>query len=258
MEESKPRQLTAAQLIQPPPESGQGSLQAGQVRVRQHVNPLARRWSQPIDLPAGWYERAFANPALPLVIDVGVAKGRFLTRLAEQTYSHNFLGMEIRAPLVHQANRIAAGKNLHNVFYLACNANVSFAEILAGVPQAVLTDVYVQFCDPWFKKRHAKRRIVNDAFVNDVVSALRLSGMGDGVPGLRRVFMQSDVVEVAEEMRDCFDANEFLCRVGTDFDLQVDCSGWLVDNPIGLETEREIAVLNNDGSVYRAMFHLKS
>lgn len=259
MEEvSKTRRLTAAQLIQPPPETGKGSLQAGQVRVRQHVNPLARRWSQPVDLPAGWYARAFANPTLPLVIDVGVAKGRFLTRLAAQDASQNFLGLEIRAPLVHQANRVAAEKSLHNVFYVACNANVSFAEIVAGIPQGVLTDVYVQFCDPWFKKRHAKRRIVNEAFVTDVVTALRESSLCDGDGALRKAFIQSDVVEVAEEMRDCFDGNECLLRVGKDVGLEVDECGWLVENPIGLQTEREIAVLNKNGAVYRAMFHLNT
>lgn len=250
---------TAAQLIQPPPDTGQGSQESGQVRVRQHVNPLARRWSQPIALPPQWYQLAFEDPSLPLSVDLGVAKGRFLLKLAARHPTRNFLGLEIREPLVHQANRVAADNNLRNLFYVACNANVSLASVLADAPDGVMRDVFVQFCDPWFKKRHAKRRMVNASLVDDIFSALRKSADCDcAVVGERSVFMQSDVAEVAHEMRSLFDDHNGLRRVGAGDGMEVDECGWLLQNPLGLPTEREIAVLNKHGDVYRALYKLNS
>lgn len=248
---------TAAQHIQPPPETGQGSLQAGQVRVRQHLNPLARRWSQPVNLPTDWYAAAFGDVTSALTVDVGVAKGRFLHKLARENPSRNFLGLEIREPLVHQANRAAAHDRLGNLFFVACNANVSLRDVLRAVPSGVLRDVYVQFCDPWFKKRHAKRRMVNPPLVDDIFQALRLAHAhaqaSDG--DSRSVFVQSDVVEVAVQMRTFFEQHGGFVREDRS-GVVWNQNGWLVDNPIGLPTEREIAVLNKGGQVYRALYTL--
>lgn len=247
------RPLTLAQQIQPPPETGQGSVENGQVRVRQHVNPLARRWSQPLQLPDAWYSQAFQDPCLPLVVDVGVAKGRFLAKLAAADTSRNFLGLEIREPLVHQANRAAANAGLGNLFYLACNANVSLAHVLADAPKGVLREIYVQFCDPWFKKRHAKRRIVNPPLVDEIFHALRRA-QGEDSEHRRKVFIQSDVLEVAVEMRTYFDEHGGFKRLGESDELECDVDGWLVRNPLGLPTEREIAVFNKGGVVFRALY----
>ena len=253
----------AALDIQPPPSTGQGSVEAGTVRVRQHVNPLARRWRQPLTLPPDWFATAFADPSLPLIVDVGVAKGRFLLRLAGSQPKFNHLGLEIREPLVHQANRAAATAGVSpNLFYLACNANVALAPVLRDVsPPHALTAVYIQFCDPWFKKRHAKRRMVNDALVQDIFSALTAS-QGAHPPNEplreRRVFVQTDVLEVAEEMRSLFDDHDGFERLGTAHGFEEGDNGWLLHNPTGEPTEREIAVRNNNGSVYRALFRLRT
>lgn len=253
---------TAAQLIQPPPETGKGSVEAGQVRVRQHLNPLARRWRQPIQLPQDWYSTAFEDPILPLVVDVGVAKGRFLLKLAKQDKTRNFLGIEIREPLVHQANRCAADAGLTNLFYLAGNANVSLLRILNDAPLGVLQDVYIQFCDPWFKKRHAKRRMVNDQLVRDVHNALAKSKKhllqhACSMSVEPRLFVQTDVFEVAVEMIHLFDHHGGFSRVHSEDNLAADENGWLLNNPIGVATEREIAVLSKGGSIYRALYHIK-
>lgn len=256
------RSLSRAQMIQPPPTSGRGSQEVGQVRVRQHLNPLARRWIQPVVLPEHWYSKAFCDVSLPLVVDLGVAKGRFLLKLAEQDKSRNFLGLEIREPLVHQANRCAADAGLSNLFYIACNANVSLGRVLADAPPGVLQEIYVQFCDPWFKKRHAKRRMVNQPLVDTIYQAIFKAqcerkdedskAVGDPI-----VFMQSDVLEVATEMRHHFDVHGGFLRIEDNEKMRADNEGWLLENPLGLPTEREIAVQNKLGNVYRALYHLK-
>lgn len=252
--------LTTAQMIQPPPLTGKGSEESGQVRVRQHLNPLARRWRQPVKLPSDWYTQAFTDTDLPLIVDVGVAKGRFLYKLAQTHTSRNYLGLEIREPLVHQANRVAAQAGLTNLFYIACNANVSLADILTNVPITKLKEVYIQFCDPWFKKRHSKRRMVNSPLVHDIFQAMSKAQLNDPdsqhSQGERRVFIQSDVLEVANEMRYLFDQHQGFKRLPYVDDIQQDEHGWLPQNPLGEPTEREIAVLTKEGSVYRAMYTL--
>lgn len=252
------KRLTAVRMIQPVPEKEQGTTESGQVRVRQHVNPLARRWSQPIDLPRDWYKTAFSDLTLPLTIDIGVAKGRFLLKFApSQQKKRNFLGLEIREPLVHQANRIAAQDGLENLLYLACNVNVSFSDIMLGIPAGMLEQVFIQFCDPWFKKRHAKRRIVTPQLVNDIFSALKDAADHTAHPDLERhVFIQSDVEEVAIEMRDLLDNHAGFLRLGAEHNLTTDEQGWLTNNPIGAPTEREIAVEKKGLKVYRALFRL--
>lgn len=250
------RNLTATQLIQPPPETGKGSETSGQVRVRQHVNPLARRWSQPTTLPCDWYSTAFEDVTLPLVVDLGVAKGRFILNLAKRDRSRNFLGLEIREPLVHQANRVAADAHLRNVFYISCNVNVALASLLKDVPTGVLTEVYIQFCDPWFKKRHAKRRMVNDSLVQELFTMLHSAYVSDKNRADRFVFLQTDVLEVAHQMTSFFDCHQGFERLGQRHGLDQNQNLWLLRNPIGVPTEREITVQNNHGDVYRALYRL--
>lgn len=213
-----------------------------------------------MQLPDDWYTIAFEDTTLPLVVDVGVAKGRFLLQLASSDRTRNFLGLEIREPLVHQANRCAADAGLRNLFYISCNANVSLSRVLGDAPDGKLREVYLQFCDPWFKKRHAKRRMVNPVLVEDISRALQKSrgfllanGEVDKEPF---VFIQSDVIEVAAEMRNAFDTHGAFHRTANDGDLRIDDEGWLLENPLGLATEREVSVLNKGGSVYRALYHL--
>jgi tRNA (guanine-N7-)-methyltransferase len=78
----------------------------------------------------------------------------------------NFLGIEIRAPLVERANKWAAKLGCqHRVHYLYANATVSLATLLGTYP-GPLVRVAVQFPDPHFKRRHHKRRIIQPAVVD--------------------------------------------------------------------------------------------
>src|SRR4051794_18413627 len=140
------------------------------VRVHQHVNPLSPYYTaetQPVDIT-----KAFADPAKPLHLDIGCARGRFILRMAGVTPEWNFLGVEIREPLVIEANEIAVEHGLTNLHYTFCNAMIWLGRLLDGVPAGVLQAVTIQFPDPWFKKRHAKRRMVNAELVETVASKL--------------------------------------------------------------------------------------
>src|SRR5439155_22456541 len=115
------------------------------VRVHQHVNPLSPYYRQepsPIDL-----EKVFAEPSLPLHLDIGCARGRFILRMAEVEPAWNFLGIEIREPLVDEANRLAAEAGLTNLHYAFCNAMLWLDRLLASFPDGLLQMVTIRFPD---------------------------------------------------------------------------------------------------------------
>ena len=71
------------------------------VRVRQHVNPLSRG-HQVAHGALDWHAH-FADPSLPLVVDVGCGYGRFAIKWAHERPNENVLGLEIRPALVTRA-----------------------------------------------------------------------------------------------------------------------------------------------------------
>ncbi len=201
------------------------------VRVHQHVNPLApyfRQAPKPVDIGS-----IFLVPERPLLLDIGCARGRFLYRIAEVQPDWNFLGVEIREPLVIEANEIAKEKTLDNVHYVFCNAMIWLDRLLAEIPKGVLQTVTVQFPDPWFKKKHAKRRMVNAEMIDSIAQHL----VADG-----KVFVQTDIEFLAEEIFELFRASgRFL-------------ENSIVDNPMPVKTEREQAVESKLLPVYRRLF----
>lgn len=203
------------------------------VRVHQHVNPLAPYYlfkPAPIEL-----EKVFADPKLPLFLDIGCARGRFILKMAEIEKRQNFLGVEIREPLVEEANRIARDEaGLTNIHYEFCNAMVALGGLLEKIPGRLLETVTIQFPDPWFKKKHAKRRMVNAELVETIIKHLAPNG---------RIFVQTDIEFLAEEMFDLFRERREMLRETP-----------IAENPFPVKTEREKAVEEKDLPVFRTMF----
>ena len=169
------------------------------VRVRQHVNPL--KASLQTQAPAPEWREVFADVAKPLVVDIGCGGGRFDLMFAKRHPELNVLGVDIRAPLVDRGNAWGEVAGIvDNVHFAECNATVSIGEWLeayASLGEKSRVDmVTIQFPDPHFKKRHHKRRVVQAALVRAVARGLEPGG---------RVFLQSDVREVSEDMRAKFE-----------------------------------------------------
>ena len=200
------------------------------VRVHQHVNPLSPYYRQepnPVSLAV------FADPVLPLHLDIGCARGRFLLRMALAKHDWNFLGVEIREPLVVEANEIAAEEGLTNLNYQFCNAMLWLERLLADIPDGRLQMVTIQFPDPWIKNRHAKRRMVNAELVEAVVHRLAPGG---------KIFIQTDIEFLAEEMFALFRESAVLVEEP------------ISENPFPVKTEREKSVEDRELPVYRALF----
>ena len=203
------------------------------VRIHQHVNPHSPYYRQ-APMPVAMAE-IFADPDRTLLLDIGCARGRFLLRMAEAVPTWNYLGVEIREPLVDEANRLCEEAGLDNLKYAFCNAMLWLGELLSQVPAGTLQMVTIQFPDPWFKKRHAKRRMVNAELVETVVNRLATTG---------RIFVQTDIEFLAEEMFALFRADARLTEIAVPEDL------------FPVKTEREKAVEAKGLPIYRTMFRL--
>ncbi len=204
------------------------------VRVRNHVNPLSNKYQTPAS-PLAW-DKIYAAPPQPLHLDIGCGKGRFLLSMATLEPSWNYLGLEIREPLVQDANTWRDELGLTNLHYLFCNVNNSL-KLLGSLLPGTLQRVTIQFPDPWFKNRHSKRRLVQPDLVTELASYLSVGGV---------VFLQSDIEALAVEMCDRFDANPAFQKQGT--------QAWLAENPLPIPTEREKSTLLRGEPVYRALF----
>ncbi|GAB4526471.1 MAG: tRNA (guanosine(46)-N7)-methyltransferase TrmB [Pleurocapsa sp.] len=204
-------------------------------RIRQHVNPLSRKFQQPIEIP-DWYQ-IYAQCDHPIHLDIGCARGKFLLEMAQLQPDINFLGIEIRQSLVIAANQTRDELGLTNLHYLFGNMNSSAAKLLTSLPADFLSTITIQFPDPWFKKKHHKRRVVQQELVDLLVDYL--------IPG-GTIFLQSDIEEVALEMRDRFTDNSLL--------IQQHDTTWLSTNPFPVATERELYVLADNLPVYRVLF----
>lgn len=204
------------------------------VRVRQHVNPLSQKYQQTFEPPV--WEEVYADLTQPLHLDIGCGRGHFLLNMAQQQPEWNFLGLEIREPLVTQALQWRSDLELMNLYYLFCNANRALRPLLQSLPSGQLQRVTIQFPDPWFKQRHQKRRVVQPEMVDLLAEFLAPGGF---------VLLQSDVESVAVEMCERFQAQPIFRR--KEFE-------WLAENPLLVPTEREQSTLSRGQPVYRAVF----
>jgi tRNA (guanine-N7-)-methyltransferase len=107
----------------------------------------------------------------PLVLDLGCGNGLFLAALAATVPGWNMLGIEKKDYRVRQARR--RSRDLPN----ARIVQGEVTEVMSGLPAASVSRVYLLFSDPWPKRRHAVRRLVQDDFVSLVGSKLAPGGI---------------------------------------------------------------------------------
>ncbi len=135
---------------------------------------LARHLRTVDELPRpGDWAALFSNGSAPLEVEVGSGKGLFLQSAAAAEPGHNFLGIEVARKYAHHSAARLAKQNLANAVVVHGDAQRIFRELL---PDDTLDAVHVYFPDPWWKKRHRKRRVMNEAFLKDVVRTLAPGG----------------------------------------------------------------------------------
>jgi len=124
-------------------------------------------------LPRPWDPVALFGRRAPLEVEVGSGKGLFLRAAAAARPEVDFLGTEIAAKYARFAAAGLLKRGLPNARVMLGDALRLFAELL---PDASLAAVHVYFPDPWWKKRHKKRRVMRESFVRDVERTLAPGG----------------------------------------------------------------------------------
>jgi len=205
--------------------------------VRQHVNPLSQFFQLPLSLPSK--SILFKESQYPIHLDIGSAKGEFLIELASKFPKWNFLGLEIREALVSSSERKRQKLELQNLRFLYCNVNVSLDEWLSDLAFAQLKRVSIQFPDPWFKRKHIKRRVLKTTLLNSIARHMSKDG---------ELFIQSDILNLIESMTSVIESSKYFDR------RYVKGVKWLDENPYEASTDRESFVLKKNLPIYRAMY----
>lgn len=119
----------------------------------------------------GNWKNTFKNNN-PIHIEVGTGRGQFITTLAKNNPEINYIAMEIKEEVLLKAVEKAHENNLENILFIW--GDVSRLEDYFAEDE--LSRVYVNFCDPWPKKRWSKRRLTHTNFLNKYFNILNKEG----------------------------------------------------------------------------------
>ena len=154
-------------------------------------------------------------------MEIGCAEAQFLFERAAQDPERTYLGIEIREAMVEWVNEQARAARAP-VQALFCNAN---RHLLDLVPAGAVCRAYVNFPDPWFKRRHHKRRMVDDGLALDIAAILEPGG---------ELLVQTDVWAIALDALEAFELADAQLE-----NLAGPWSFWKRGNPYGARSTRE-------------------
>lgn len=134
----------------------------------------------------------------PVVLEIGFGNGEHLLARAQAEPDKDFFGVEVHRPGAGRVMNGAQAAGLSNV-RVACDDAV---EVLRDwLPERCLAEIVIYFPDPWPKKRHHKRRLVQPAFARLAASRLTKGG---------QLKLATDWAEYAQHMRATLDAEPLL------------------------------------------------
>ncbi|MEX2488332.1 MAG: tRNA (guanosine(46)-N7)-methyltransferase TrmB [Pseudomonadales bacterium] len=125
----------------------------------------------------------------PLTVEIGFGMGDSLLQMAEEHAAMNFIGVEVYRPGVGHLLRLAAEKGITNLRVYCADTVKVFESAIAA---RSVDRIQIFFPDPWPKKRHHKRRLLNREFMTRIEHCLALGGM---------VHIATDWAPYGEEIR---------------------------------------------------------
>lgn len=118
------------------------------------------------------FEVMFGRPG-PTVLEIGFGMGQSLVDMAEAAPATNFIGIEVHKPGVGRLLHSMAERDVDNIRVYCHDA----VEILRDcIPGGSLDTIQIFFPDPWHKKRHNKRRLIQPPFVTQLLTRLKPGG----------------------------------------------------------------------------------
>ncbi|MDC3182816.1 tRNA (guanosine(46)-N7)-methyltransferase TrmB [Prochlorococcus sp. AH-716-B23] len=206
--------------------------------MRQHVNPLSKNFFEIDPIPP--LNQVFENPKLPLHLDIGCASGDFLFELSLKNKNWNYLGIEIREKLVLNANLKMKSRENKNLYFSFGNANNIFNQSNNKSIINFITSISFNFPDPWFKKKHHKRRVIQPELINLLSNSMKRGSL---------IFIKTDV-------RDLFDHMELTISESIKFKKipYQDFKFYESFNPNRIQTNREKYVILNQLKIYESIY----
>ena len=206
--------------------------------MRQHVNPLSKHFDEIERIPS--LKEMFDNPKFNLHLDIGCAAGEYLFDLALVNPKWNYLGIEIRERLVKTARLKVKDKEIKNLYFVFGNANNIFNDSNSKSIINNLKSISFNFPDPWFKKRHNKRRVIQKDFINLLSNSMQKGSF---------MFIKTDVKDLFEYMDCTISSNLNFKKIDKkDFDYSASF------NPKKLPTSREKNVIVNQLDIFERIY----
>ena len=206
--------------------------------MRQHVNPLSSNFNNIERIPS--LNEMFGNSKLNLHLDIGCAAGEFLFDLALVNTSWNYLGIEIRERLVKTAKLRVQEKEIKNLYFVFGNANNILNDMQNKFILENVKSISFNFPDPWFKKKHYKRRVIQPDFINILSNSLQKGSL---------IFIKTDV-------KDLFDYMD--CTILSNLNFKnIDKKEFNYSksfNPNKIKTNREKLVIDNKLDIFECIY----
>jgi tRNA (guanine-N7-)-methyltransferase len=146
-----------------------GRLGSGQQKAIEELGPryVLPYQSAPLDLSASFGREA------PKILEIGFGMGQATAEIAREHPDIDYLGVEVHTPGVGALLKLIGEQGIANLRIVQHDA----VEVLRHmIPQAGLDGIHIFFPDPWHKKRHHKRRLIQPAFAQLLAERLRPGG----------------------------------------------------------------------------------
>ncbi len=206
--------------------------------MRQHVNPLSKNFFKIDPIPP--LNKIFENPKLPLHLDIGCASGDFLFELSLKNKNWNYIGIEIREKLVLNANLKIKNMEYKNLYLTFGNINNFFDDDKNRPLIASINSISLNFPDPWFKKKHHKRRVIQPKLINFLSNYMQKKSL---------IFIKTDVEELFNYMKLIISESKNFKQLNNE-DFKFNESF----NPNKVLTNREKYVLLNQLKIFESIY----
>jgi tRNA (guanine-N7-)-methyltransferase len=150
-----------------------------------------------------YWTNLFANDN-PIILEIGFGNGKSLVQMASENPHLNYLGIEVHLAGVGTLVNDAYNLRLANLKVI----NDDATEVLKLMPDDFLAGLQLYFPDPWHKKKHNKRRIVNAEFLQLLLSKLQNNAI---------IHMATDWQDYANQMLEVLTTNPQLQNLWDDF-----------------------------------------
>ena len=168
-------------------------------------------------------------------IELGFGRGWFLLGRAAHRPDVRILGMETRRKWVHVASKRAERQELKNIRVYHADAR----DVLPRIEDSGrVQTVFINFPDPWWKKRQRKRTLISPTLLRELERIIRIGG---------KLFVQTDVPNRAEYYLSLLNGAEAFRNEDSD-------GLFHGENPFGAQSHRERKCIEENIPVYRMLF----